>query len=126
MAPITVPATKVLQTLREVVAERPEYEYKAPADMLSYEDSSMCFYVHGDQPGCLVGHVLNRVGVPLSVLAQREGVGAYSVVPQVLNLTGEPDDVATVQDVLTEVQYAQDQGATWGEALEEATRKPGE
>jgi hypothetical protein len=70
--------------------------------------------------------VLNRVGVPLSVLAQREGVGAYSVVPQVLNLTGEPDDVATVQDVLTEVQYAQDQGATWGDALEEATRKPGE
>lgn len=124
---VTVPADKVLETLREVVTERPDYTYQPPEHMVSEDAPLACFYVHTDAdgnnptPGCLVGAVLNRVGVSLESLAKREGTGAWSAVPALLNLTGHPDAVGEAIDVLTAVQEHQDNGADWSRALELAT-----
>jgi hypothetical protein len=118
MAPINVTAEKVLETLREVVAERPDYVYEAPE---GYTAATWVagFYVHGDVPGCVVGHVLNRLGVPLEHLALVEGRDAYKVADWFLNIT-DPDGAMDVEHVLSVAQSRQDRGDSWGTALEAA------
>lgn len=130
MGRITVPAAKVLETLKAVASEHPDYVYAAPAEMTAGRVLT-CFYVHetdGDQdaPGCLIGRVLHELGVPLASLSSYEGTGAYSVAALVLDITGQPDEIAGTIRALATAQDAQDNGATWGDALAEATRKPGE
>jgi hypothetical protein len=128
MAKVKVSAVDVLETLRTVVAERPDYVYAAPADQ--DDTRASCFYVHGAgedaQPGCLVGHVLYRHGVSLDDLAAHEGAGAHDVTTALVDLMGEPDAVRETLGALLEAQGQQDDGATWGEALAEATRADGE
>lgn len=104
---------EVMATLRAVVAERPDYVYEAPE-----EDG--CVYVADGTPSCLVGHVLHRLGVSLealSVLDMNGGLAAWRAVPGVL------DGVSgSTVDRLWAAQTAQDNGDTWGEALEYADR----
>ncbi|WP_030997529.1 hypothetical protein [Streptomyces sp. NRRL F-5630] len=114
MERIKVTADEVMSTLRAVVAERPDYVYARPeAD----NRAAACLYVHHDdgtaKPGCLVGTVLHRLGVPLVELAKWEGEGACSMVPSVTNL--EWEDTSTL--ALQTAQEAQDAGVTWAEAL---------
>jgi hypothetical protein len=118
---VKVTAEQVLATLREVVAERPTYVYEAPEGYASEtnETSVACFYVHGNTPGCIVGHVLARLGVPLSDLALVEGRGAYKVADWFLDIT-DPDGATDVEHVLSVVQMHQDRGDSWGSALEAA------
>lgn len=124
---VTVPAAKVLETLRKVVSERPDYMYEAPEHMTSEGSQLSCFYVHTDAdgnnptPGCVVGELLHRLGVPLETLALCEGQGAWTAVPAVLDITGHPNAVGEVIDVLTSVQDHQDHYSTWGVALKAAT-----
>jgi hypothetical protein len=110
---------QIMTTLREVVAERPDYVYAAPEHQVDPGNISR-FYVHVDEdggnerPGCLVSVVLNRLGVPLEDLARREGNGAYTVAR---SLAGVSTRIASA---LSEAQDAQDSGATWACALERA------
>ncbi|MDX2590973.1 hypothetical protein PV343_01365 [Streptomyces sp. WI03-4A] len=132
MTRVTVPASEVIETLREVVAEQPDYTYEAPAHMAGEGAPLSCFYVHvggndePDTPGCLVGHVLNRLGVPLDRLAMYEGTGSGGMLASVLEITGPLDEIYRVDEALALAQDAQDNGSTWADALEAATRKPGE
>jgi hypothetical protein len=100
-------------TTREVVAERPEYVYTIPETDDPGED--FCKYVHGDEPGCVIGHVCHRLGVPLDELAKREGQAAADVVAQVLGITS-PSVLAFAGDL----QWRQDCGEPWGVALARA------
>ncbi|MFF1597704.1 hypothetical protein ACFVYV_09430 [Streptomyces mirabilis] len=125
MEPIKVTAETVLKTLREVVAERPEHVYESPDN--APKSNVSCYYVHGyadgvQVPGCVVGHVLNRLGVPLSELRLHEGESAYTLVGKLLRVL-DPEDQYEVEAVLSEVQYNQDGGQPWGRALEIATRE---
>lgn len=116
-------ADKVTETLKAVVAESPDKVYAAPAHMVTvdYDGKPVgmtCFYVHKDESGeqtcgCLVGVVLNRLGVPLETLATYEGTGADGVG----SALGLDEDTRTL---LTIAQSAQDNGATWGDALARA------
>jgi hypothetical protein len=111
----------VLSTLREVVAERPEYAYDAPEHMKDNPESPDCFYVHKDEdgdcvaPGCVIGMVLHRLGVPLEVLAENEG----KTVIQVRHLM--PDVSMEVRHTLNLMQSRQDVGKPWGMAYAMAT-----
>lgn len=105
MQRIKVSEEVVISTLREVAAGRPDYVYERP------EGGSYCLYVHGDQPGCIVGHVLNRLGVPLAELEKREGRGAFVVAAEFLHTTG------FAREVLDVAQALQDRGRTWGESV---------
>jgi hypothetical protein len=113
---ITVSGERVIEVLREVVAERPDYVYAAPPEMITTAMlANPCFYVHGEGadavPGCVVGAVLNRLGVPLSELAGYEGTPAQHVAERLLETDHD------VVSMLREVQTEQDQGTSWGDAL---------
>lgn len=108
---------QVSDTLKAVVAEQPEYVYAKPAELKS-PGNDRCLYVHGDKPGCGVGHVLHRLGVPLSFLAEYEGVGA-SILAVRLDLPWR----ASV--LLEHFQHAQDDGRPWVEALATAEQRTG-
>lgn len=74
-----------------------------------------CNYVHGDQPGCIVGHVLHQFGVSLETLKQSEGASARSVLSRVAPFTNK-----YVRDLLADVQDYQDNGYSWGESVRRA------
>ncbi|MFE6226875.1 hypothetical protein [Streptomyces sp. NPDC057854] len=114
---------KALAVLREVVAERPEYVYSCPEYMAAGRHMS-CFYAHTDEEGalvsagCVVGVVLNRLGMPLEELAKEEGSGAFSVITRHF-----PTISGRVRDLLHDVQMSQDSGDPWGLAYAKATGK---
>lgn len=103
----------ILTTLKAVVKESPDTVYKAPWHM-DPERTGTCFYVHVDVSGaptgagCVVGQVLHRLGVPLDTLRQVERLSASGA----LNALGQDGD-SQLAVQLTEVQFRQDQGATW-------------
>ena len=102
---------RALELLREVVAEKGEgYIY-------SWPDGDGCYYVHGDEPGCGVGHVLYRAGWPLSQLAavDMRGNSCVHVIPAFCD-NAQPAAIT----LLRTFQEAQDAGATWGAALRTA------
>lgn len=116
MEKIKVSEADVLNTLQAVVDERPDYVYARPAHMPA--DLGLCRYVHtaeGDPetrtPGCLVGQVLSRLGIPLEELQKHEGSGATNVTPLFIYTTGR------AVDILQGAQDNQDGGDAWGEAL---------
>jgi hypothetical protein len=86
-----------------------------------------CFYVHktpeGEVPGCIVGQLLHRLGVPLEVLKKREGRSAWAIFyGDALFDEGEADSPVRVEGddlarKIQAVQSAQDHGKTWGEAV---------
>ncbi|WP_458085763.1 hypothetical protein [Streptomyces malaysiensis] len=113
MTKIEITAEQLEATIREVAAERPDYIYKTP------EGSDICRYVHTDNdsgvqiPGCLIGHALNRLGVPLADLCRNEGTDAASVIHTYTTLgTWDPAVMAAEN-----AQFEQDQGSTWSEAV---------
>lgn len=76
-----------------------------------------CFYVHNNQPDCIVGHILHAAGVGLDVLSVQEGSGAWTLLRR-LKDGGilEYDD--RVSRLLASLQGEQDNGSTWGESLD--------
>ncbi|MFB7027161.1 MULTISPECIES: hypothetical protein [unclassified Streptomyces] len=117
MTPTALTDEQILSTLVQVAAENPEKVYQAPESMLDRYNS--CFYVHEaedgtQEPGCIVGQVLHRLGVPLVALKEAETLGASSAVQ--LTTQGVSRDVALF---LRFVQRKQDRGSTWSEAVAE-------
>lgn len=112
----------ILSTLREVVAERPEYTYSAPDYMAEDEGGGRCFYVHKDEngnpvsAGCVIGVVLHRLGVPLEWMEQLEGHPASSLLGRLLPHLSERTVLA-----LGMVQGNQDNGNAWGLAYAKGT-----
>ncbi|MFF5433444.1 hypothetical protein ACFY5K_25850 [Streptomyces griseofuscus] len=113
---------KVKEVLREVVSERPDYIYSGPEYMHRDEDGLACFYVHKDEdgsnvaPGCLIGVVLHRLGVPLEELEKHEGKTPVQMLKDVVG--GVSRKTATI---LTQAQFEQDEKYPWGEAYARAT-----
>lgn len=77
------------------------------------ELDEQCYYVHGDEPGCIAGHILHLHGVPLHVLRDHELHGADSVVADLFGV----EKNSLVASYLREMQRLQDNGKTWGQAL---------
>lgn len=100
---------RALELLRELVAEFGEDYVYADGD-----DDVVCLYVHGHGPGCGVGHVLYRAGVPLDVLRDADDTD-QSPVLEVAAFREYADDEAL--QLLSDFQVEQDQGTAWGEAL---------
>jgi hypothetical protein len=119
---IEVTKTQVIDAVAAVVNERPEYVYANPAGKVAGSILCNCYYVHRDAEGnnyagCLVGAVLERLGVALTdILECGNSTAAREVVPQLLDL-GNRDDNSFAVDYLGYLQGEQDNGATWGAAL---------
>lgn len=78
-----------------------------------------CHYVHGDQPGCIVGHVLHKAGVSLTLLSDQEGQNSYAVLRN-LHRASQVSCEEGVEALLGEAQGAQDMAVPWGEAVRQA------
>ncbi|MCT2594240.1 hypothetical protein LHJ74_30770 [Streptomyces sp. N2-109] len=118
---------EVMDILREVVAENPDYIYRAPpVDPPHVADRQMsCLYVHTDadgsnpRPGCVAGHVMYRLGIPLDTLKRWEGVDALSLMQEFT------DADKYTREALDVAQTRQDAGATWAQALHAAEKACG-
>lgn len=103
---------RAVELAREVVAEK-------GADFVYEEEEGAWggLYVHaGDKPGCLVGHILLRHGVPVETLKNYNSMGIAWVADE----TGVAAAEAT--NFLESVQGDQDDGHSWGKAVDEAAR----
>jgi hypothetical protein len=100
---------KIMLTLHNVVAERPNYVYESDAE-------GNCQYVRDGAPSCVVGHVLHRLGVPVTELSRYDtpygGVDAMRVVGELV-----PSASWEVREALFKAQSVQDRQETWDAAL---------
>lgn len=120
---VEITGEQLMAAIREVVAENPEKVYEAPKHMrIGEQHLTECYYVHTDeneenpQPGCVIGHALYRLGVPLWQLADGEGTTAFGVIPATTTLSDRDPAVAFAD----RVQERQDHGAKWADALRTA------
>lgn len=111
---------ELIQTIRDVAAERPDYVYEAPEHQEIVGE--LCFYVHTDpetgdptECGCIIGHALNRLGIPLSLLARCEGKVAQIVLSFLF-----PELGTRALSFALRVQNNQDIGRTWSQSVEDA------
>lgn len=126
--PSSVTDAQMLDALRQVAMEKPEYVYTAPEHMKGDFEGASCFYVHfGDDeddssliPGCMVGAALHRLGIPLNLLGQHETRPARWVVRDFF-----PDVAPETAQIFTRAQGWQDSGEPWGAAYRKAVQPDG-
>lgn len=75
-----------------------------------------CLYVVDNAPSCIVGHVLHRMGFPLAELEEYNDDRVCIISPILIDMGINPHTI----NVLDEAQCLQDEGKTWGEALNTA------
>lgn len=99
---------KLIGTVREVVAERPDFVY---------EPGAGCVYVHNGQPSCLLGHALWRLGLITADLSpMTNGLGITAGIPGLESLD------QSELNWLDLAQGEQDLGSDWAHALVVAER----
>jgi hypothetical protein len=117
---------EVLSAMRKVVDERPDYVYRDHYDT--------CRYVQTDDgqnlvPGCLVGQVMHRLGVPLDLMGslRMNSLDATTLLADLRNDEHidvgfhSHDDRHRVEVLLSRAQAIQDTGGfTWKHAMDEA------
>lgn len=102
----------VVDVVRDIAKASPDFIYESPV-----YTTGQCRYAHGDKdngysPGCLMGQALNRLGVDLSEVVPYEGES----VSYVLNKLGI-HTTANINSWLDTVQVYQDEGSSWGYAV---------
>lgn len=103
---------EVRTVAQDIVAEKGEdYVYRRPSEAHGAR------YVHVSlpEPGCLIGHILHRFGVPLISLLEQEHLS----VDRLLTSLRICADSRIVQWLLR-AQGLQDAGVQWGTALRHA------
>lgn len=110
---------QVLTSLRSLVEENRDKVYQSP----DVSGLGLCYYVHQDDAGtksagCIVGNLLNRLGVPLEALEGAETQGAHAAMA-VVGVTGVS---YPIRMFLRTLQSYQDRGMSWGEAFDQARK----
>lgn len=110
-----------IQAIMEDLVEQygPDFVYERRSDI---HGTPQCWYtsVRDDdsvEPSCLVGQVLHRAGVGLIYLREREGCSASSVLDELQTDALLLTSTRTVT-ALAMAQKVQDNGGTWGAALQ--------
>lgn len=109
---IPVSSDQLMNAVRDVVKANPTHVYQVPSH-------GFCQYVHAEGEGsfscgCLMGHAFNKLGVPLTELAKREGQSAGEVARDVFVIK---DNISATERFLIAAQDKQDEGMPWGKAL---------
>lgn len=113
---------RAVQLAEEVVSGKEDFVY-SPNDGVVV--GITCTYERDGQPSCVVGQIFARLGVPveeLKLIDKQEHPGVthgYSTSARVVTPYLFETDEKTVQ-FLNFLQRWQDNGASWGEALNEA------
>lgn len=135
---IEIDSTKALNALCAVVAEAGVdhvYTHRIQGD--DEENAPSCRYVFDGSPDCITARALARLGVPVDALAKldctKSGVSAliglgydFEGMPYYIsdpaNLLAHADATALAARALQTAQSVQDNGGTWGAALEAALK----
>lgn len=108
----TLTLEQARELLHRAVAEKgADYVYTSRKN----PQFAQCVYVENGQPSCIIGHVVNYLGVPLDAI--KEGVGPDQVLSDA-GITAE----STTAKLLHHAQLQQDQGIPWGQAVAIAER----
>ncbi|CAM4332072.1 hypothetical protein NONI108955_21285 [Nocardia ninae] len=116
MTDIVIDLDALVQQVRAVARENPEFVYQSAG----YEDDGgpTCRYVRDGRPSCIIGHAAARAGVALAVLEDWDsrpvGCDIATVLEDLYGLAGD------ACGWLDEVQRHQDYGGQWGAAVERA------
>lgn len=130
MTPIELTAEQASAELEQIMMSMPDkqdHRYEPPGTVSRGSGNSGCAYFHGDKPGCFIGHLLALHGVkradlistpdaPLTMSDVNMGAGPLTLASS--GILRELDDVAL--EFLGAVQEHQDEGDTWGVALQKA------
>jgi hypothetical protein len=124
----TITAEQALDLLRKA---RDDYgpDYKDPTAVANvplvaasrYFDTTTCEYLYPNGKMCIAGHVLHQLGVPLIDAANWEGF--ESVATRVLYPRYDIEFEQSAIDVICAAQGKQDEGWTWGDAVEAAEHR---
>lgn len=112
---------QALLLLRKVVFEKgADYVYKGP----NPDRPTICYNVWDGQPSCIIGHVLAELGLKASDY-EDQALGAELSITSLAGLlrsskTFEWDISGDAVKVLSVAQEMQDEGHSWGAALEAA------
>ena len=109
----------VKQEFRNLICNMGRENYVYEPDRNVDDDVISCFYVHGDQPGCIVGYWLHENGWSLDELCEREGEDAYQLLKVNTRLLIDDETM----DAVRELQNYQDSGSTWADAWSTAFEK---
>lgn len=115
---IKLSKTQATELLQMAVADRgPEYVYKSRASGPTY---GSCVYFYRGKPDCIVGWIFNALGLKMQDLKKLSGDNNANgsrfshIGKEILEISQ-----ATL-DMVQSVQDAQDEGKSWGYALEQA------
>lgn len=119
--------TDVVREVRALANQNPGFVYSSPGYSESNNSNGTCYYLHGenrDEPGCIVGQALGRLGFTVPV--DWEGVNAGEVLGRLFGFKWDLGSDTEVDIVPTEVRWVkavqahQDERATWGTAVSKA------
>lgn len=119
---IEITYQSVVDGLSAIVAERGE-------DFVYPRYTDLCTYVQGGKPDCGVGCFLASVGVPLERLVEADlndhgsGISASALLEQLKEEGIVSADLEAAR-ILNVFQERQDNGHTWGSALDGAINFP--
>lgn len=108
----------VIARVRALADEKPDFVYQKP------EGASICKYVAGKfsddsaRPDCIMARALHALGVSLKFLQCFEGAAVETVLGG-MGLRWEPE-TEQQSEWLRAVQYGQDNGMAWGNAVKES------
>ena len=117
-------ATELIQEVRKIAAERPDFIYSDQTE----STLNLCSYFGraiGDESGspCIVGQALKNLEVPMEGLLEVEHAGKDSDISTVLAMGYVDIDYSGGEAIwLDKVQMKQDDGKPWAEAVEEADK----
>lgn len=113
--------TDFVQEVRRLAAADPTFTYSKPA----HDGACHYFPTPGNPHGCIIGAAARNLGVDLDDPIY-EGRTARGVLEEVLDFDFDFDRAGETYLTLlwlTDVQNAQDNGQTWGEAITHADDK---
>lgn len=114
---------KAIALLREVVKGNEFHVYvQAPSGDGADDDETVCRYQYAGQPSCVVGKALALAGASVDILEWLDdgGNGANGAL-SAIQLSDHMECVTSTAAILfNEAQVRQDNGETWGEALQYA------
>lgn len=107
---------KLIQLVREIAAENPEYVYTKP-----FQFESTCFNVYGGKPSCLIGHALFRAGlIDASFEGSDYNQSGIRAVSKHIGIQLDDFELSW----LIRVQQYQDTSYPWGSAVRSTDQGP--
>jgi len=113
----------VVKAAEEIVSEAPA-GYIYPTNLQT--ENASCLYVRDGRPDCIVGKILDKLGVPLD-FDEDDSLNvdlAYGLL-RWLEQESVIEIGESVVDFLSEIQSQQDMGVTWSRSLELAKDRVG-